>query len=634
MRHIFKLILFAVVMLALGGIANGQSIVTGTGYTTQLIYQRGGYGADSVFGIPVRDTFCNNFLSPVPFRCKGRITIQPSTGNMYYHNGSYWVATSSGGGSGADSNVFVTHTQLDDSLDLYVRYVDTAGMLAPYLRVFDPTENATIGTITTIGSDVYNSAQTIGALGKIYKQYADSTYQQYTDTTALAAKFWRLGGNTLTQDTAFGSRSNHTINFISNATQRGRLVSSGEWEFGTRTSTGDVLVQGTNPVSKIYRLASTVGLSTGWDYQLNNSSLAQSTYAQTRVSIIANTAGAHSGDFSILTSNAGTLATRFNLGNTGRTTLTGVSPLEDVLVVGNNQTRKWFMGVGQGTVATANDLLLVAGTSFSISTNPYIAATGGTSWVLGNSPTVVFETNGLTTQTLRGPVQSTTSGDVFRMISRASVSGSGITGSVNMLHLDNSDAGGTYQPTSGTNTFRSVYAHPRLNSTGTHTGVMAGVTFDPVIVAASKTDSIKAFEALNEFGWGAWQKWPTAKNYFSGNTGIGGGPDATEKFKVTGNAIITGYTIESVTTSAAATLTLSTSENYIFTGTTTTWTIPAVSGTTGRIYKLKNRGSGNVTINTTASANELYTTAAANTYSLTPGSAIILVSDGSFWNVE
>lgn len=85
MRIIFKLLIFAVAMLAFGGL-RAQTVI-GTGAVNQLTYQKGGYGADSVMGLPVRDTFCNNFPA---FRCAGRMTVQPGTFNVYVNTGTYW----------------------------------------------------------------------------------------------------------------------------------------------------------------------------------------------------------------------------------------------------------------------------------------------------------------------------------------------------------------------------------------------------------------------------------------------------------------------------------------------------------------------------------------------------------------
>lgn len=95
-----------------------------------------------------------------------------------------------------------------------------------------------------------------------------------------------------------------------------------------------------------------------------------------------------------------------------------------------------------------------------------------------------------------------------------------------------------------------------------------------------------------------------------------------------------GRRIIAVTVSAAGTLTLGNSHSYVFSGTTTTWTLPAVSGTTGVIYYIKNRGSGDITLNAAAAANEIYSTSAVNTYTISAGAAIILISDGTYFTVN
>lgn len=71
----------------------------------------------------------------------------------------------------------------------------------------------------------------------------------------------------------------------------------------------------------------------------------------------------------------------------------------------------------------------------------------------------------------------------------------------------------------------------------------------------------------------------------------------------------------------------------MFTGSTSTATLPPVSGTTNTIYYIKNRGSGVLTINTT-SGNEIYESAAVATINVSAGAALVLFSDGTYYNVE
>jgi hypothetical protein len=63
-------------------------------------------------------------------------------------------------------------------------------------------------------------------------------------------------------------------------------------------------------------------------------------------------------------------------------------------------------------------------------------------------------------------------------------------------------------------------------------------------------------------------------------------------------------------------------------------TLPAVSGTTGRVYKIKNRASVPVNVVTTAAANEMFTTAATNSVTMAVGDAHEWISDGTFWNLN
>lgn len=72
---------------------------------------------------------------------------------------------------------------------------------------------------------------------------------------------------------------------------------------------------------------------------------------------------------------------------------------------------------------------------------------------------------------------------------------------------------------------------------------------------------------------------------------------------------------------------------FIFTGSTATWTLPPVAGSNNANVKLsiKNRGSGNLTINSNAGGNDIYSSSAVNTVTITPGSAVEFVNDGTYW---
>lgn len=105
---------------------------------------------------------------------------------------------------------------------------------------------------------------------------------------------------------------------------------------------------------------------------------------------------------------------------------------------------------------------------------------------------------------------------------------------------------------------------------------------------------------------------------------------------IDGDGTITtaGKRIMSLVTSSAGTLTIGNAEAYIFNGTTTTWTLPPVSGTTGTIYYLKNIGSGTITLNADSGSNEIYSTSAVNTLAITAGTSVILISNGTYFTTN
>ncbi len=91
----------------------------------------------------------------------------------------------------------------------------------------------------------------------------------------------------------------------------------------------------------------------------------------------------------------------------------------------------------------------------------------------------------------------------------------------------------------------------------------------------------------------------------------------------------TGSTI----VSSAGTLTIAHGNFYSFTGTTTTWTLPAISATvTGIMNKIviKNRGSGAITLNSN-SGSTIYTTSAVGTLNIAAGSTVTLYPDGTYF---
>lgn len=90
---------YLLILLLLPFVSFGQGSVQPTGGVMQATYQRGGYGADSVFVVPVRDTLLNIFISPSLLRTHGRLTIRPQDNMLYFYNGNSWTKVGAGGGS-------------------------------------------------------------------------------------------------------------------------------------------------------------------------------------------------------------------------------------------------------------------------------------------------------------------------------------------------------------------------------------------------------------------------------------------------------------------------------------------------------------------------------------------------------
>jgi hypothetical protein len=96
-----------------------------------------------------------------------------------------------------------------------------------------------------------------------------------------------------------------------------------------------------------------------------------------------------------------------------------------------------------------------------------------------------------------------------------------------------------------------------------------------------------------------------------------------------------GNVYESVVVSAATTLTFSAgTRNYVFSGTAaSTWTVPSIAGNTGIRQVIKNRGTVNLVI-ATAGSDNFYSNGLVTTYTVTPGSAIVILNDGTYWDIE
>jgi hypothetical protein len=87
------------------------------------------------------------------------------------------------------------------------------------------------------------------------------------------------------------------------------------------------------------------------------------------------------------------------------------------------------------------------------------------------------------------------------------------------------------------------------------------------------------------------------------------------------------------TVSSATTLTLAAgTQAYVFSGTTTTWTLPAVSSSNGVYFHIENRGTGNITLNPSGT-DHIWFTSALTTTTIAPNGSLIVFCDGTYWNM-
>jgi hypothetical protein len=71
-------------------------------------------------------------------------------------------------------------------------------------------------------------------------------------------------------------------------------------------------------------------------------------------------------------------------------------------------------------------------------------------------------------------------------------------------------------------------------------------------------------------------------------------------------------------------------EVIVATGTTATWTLPALAGLSGVQFVIKNRGSGDLTVQR-AGADQIYDTAAVSSITVAAGAKAKLINDGTYW---
>jgi hypothetical protein len=102
---------------------------------------------------------------------------------------------------------------------------------------------------------------------------------------------------------------------------------------------------------------------------------------------------------------------------------------------------------------------------------------------------------------------------------------------------------------------------------------------------------------------------------------------------------VSGYTPTFVSSSGTATIAYSVFPRveYVGTGTTATYTLPSIASASNRIgftVSVKNAGSGILTINPDSGGNDIWTTAAVNTYVIAAGGSADFLWGGQYWLVK
>lgn len=112
-------------------------------------------------------------------------------------------------------------------------------------------------------------------------------------------------------------------------------------------------------------------------------------------------------------------------------------------------------------------------------------------------------------------------------------------------------------------------------------------------------------------------------------------PGKTEVFITVsdGSAILTPVGVLPVTVDGGATLALAAPGLAVFTGTTATWTLPAVANSIGWLLLIKNRGSGDLTVQR-AGSDQIYRAGAVNSITVSAGITTWLTNDGTYWDAE
>jgi hypothetical protein len=166
-------------------------------------------------------------------------------------------------------------------------------------------------------------------------------------------------------------------------------------------------------------------------------------------------------------------------------------------------------------------------------------------------------------------------------------------------------------------------------SGATATFTVSGGLIQPGVVIVLSGRGYLVSDALSSSSAGAGTGFTLTISSFSGTPGLSVYNTTTNSNSVYNG---TNWTEGSLNVTSTSTLKVLNGQDYVFTGSTATWTLPVISATIlGRQngIKIKNRGSGTITLNT-FSGSTLYTTSAVATINIIAGAACELMPDGTY----
>lgn len=216
----------------------------------------------------------------------------------------------------------------------------------------------------------------------------------------------------------------------------------------------------------------------------------------------------------------------------------------------------------------------------------------------------------------------------------------------------------------GTSTNAHNYAFKAVNANGTHAGVVMngpntnfgccnGLLNMPAfystasLIISSSYGDFQSGTGFIEFRPGGYADANRAGRVMpSGEWLLGFTADqGTYRLQVSGNAFVSGSITsngavaaasftETITNNSTTVFNPAVNTHYAYGGAAGTWTLPVIGGNTNFKIKIKNVGTGALTVNSNGGLNTIFTTAAVNTTSIAVGSYVEFVNNGTYWMVE